>query len=219
MNKPLTTEYRIVLADDHEIFRAGLKSLIDKEGQFRIVGEAKDGQALLALLKKVKCDVIVLDLSMPTMDGMTVLRMVRDRYPKLKILVLTMLKDPEHFRHAMMSGAAGYVLKDDAYEELVLALRVIVKGKQFVSQPVSSLLTERYVRSLDEVETPSLAILTKREQQILKMVAAGLPNKAVAAKLNISVRTVETHRANLSNKLGIKTTAVLVKYAIVKGLV
>jgi len=212
-------ECRIILADDHEIFRAGLKSLIAKEDDFKIVGEAKDGQALLRLLKIIKCDVIVLDLSMPNMDGMTVLSTLREVYPDIKVLVLTMLKDPEHFRHAMTSGALGYVLKDDAYEELILALRVICKGKQFVSQPVSSFLTERYVRSLNESDSPSLEILTKREQQILKMVANGMASKNIASQLNLSIRTVETHRSNLSNKLGIKTTAALVKFAISKGLV
>ncbi len=211
--------YKIILADDHEILRTGLKNLIDKESSFKVVAEAKDGEELLNKLKSVKGDLIVLDLSMPNMDGITSLKEIHVRYPKIKILVLTMQKDNEHFRHAMACGASGYILKDDAYEQLILAIKLILKGKQFVSPSVATLLTDKYIRSLDDVETPSLEILTKRELQVLKLITSGLANKNIAFRLKLSVRTVETHRANLSDKLGIKNTAGLVKYAIAKGLI
>lgn len=211
-------ECKIILADDHAILRTGLKSLINKEPRFKVVGEAGDGEALLAQLKSIKADLIVVDLSMPRMDGLAAIKEIRHKFPRIKILVLTMQKDHEHFKHAMMYGAHGFLLKDDAYEQLILAIKMILKGKKFISPSVATLETERFIRSLDETDVPSLEILSKREKEILKLVAQGLPNKTIAVKLKISIRTVETHRANLSNKLGIKNTAGLVKYALAKGL-
>ncbi len=211
-------KHRIVLTDDHEMFRAGLKSLINKESVLRVVGEAKDGEELLLTLKSLKCDLIVLDISMPNMDGISAMKTLRKRFPEIKILVLTMQKDPAHFKHTMLNGASGYVLKEDAYEQLVMAIKMVIKGKRFISPSIESMLAERYIRSLDDEQTPSLEILTPRERQILQCIAAGLANKNIATKLKISIRTAETHRSNLTGKLGIKTTAGLVKYAISKGL-
>lgn len=213
-----STVYKIVLADDHQILRAGLKDLIEKEKSFKVVGQAKDGDELLSRLDTVRCDLAIVDLSMPNRDGMQTIEEIRERFPKVKILVLTMQKDQEHFKHAMAHGASGYVLKEDAYDQLMMAVKMILKGKKFVSPTISKLLTDYYVRSLDEAEASSLDILTKREQQILQLIGNGMANKNIAAKLKLSIRTVETHRANLSHKLGIKNTAGLVKYAITKGL-
>ena len=214
----MAKQFRVILADDHEILRTGLKSLINKESDLRVVDEAGDGEELLHKLKSVKCDLVVLDLSMPNLDGLSALKQIKEDFPNLKILILTMQKDHEHFQHAIARGAAGYVLKDDAYDQLILAMRIILKGRQYVSPSVTKLVTERFIRSVDDIETPSLEILTKREKQVLKFIASGLANKSIALKLKISVRTVETHRANLSGKLGIKNTAHLVKYAIAKGM-
>ncbi len=211
--------YKIILADDHEILRAGLKSLIEKNNLFKVVGQVKDGQELLDLLKLTKCDLVVLDLSMPNMDGLTTIKEVHRKFPKVRIVVLTMQKDSEHFRHAIASGASGYILKEDAYDQLTLAIKVILNGKQYFSPSVSALITDHYIRSSDEADQSSPKILTKRELQILKLVANGSSNKNIASKLSLSIRTVETHRAHLTTKLGIKTTAHLVKYAMAKGLI
>lgn len=211
--------YKIILADDHEIFREGLKSLLSKDPEIEIVAEARDGKQLLELIKKNKCDVVVTDLSMPNLDGLAAIKVIKNRKPNIQILVLTMLKDHEHFKHAMGNGANGYLLKDDAYEQFLMAVKAIAKGKKYISPSVAQMETERVLRSMDEIDTPSLDILTKREKEILKLVVSGFANKNIAAKLNISVRTAETHRNNLTNKLGIKTTAGLVKFAISKGLV
>lgn len=210
--------YRIILADDHQILRAGLKDLIEKDKAFKVVGQAKDGDELLSLMHSVKCDLVIMDLSMPGCDGMQAIQEVRVKFPKVKVLVLTMQKDQEHFKHAMAHGASGYVLKEDAYDQLLMAVKMVLRGKKFVSPTISRLLTDYYVRSLDEAESSSLDILTKREQQILQFIGNGMANKNIASKLKLSIRTVETHRANLSHKLGIKNTAGLVKYALSKGL-
>ena len=198
--------------------RAGLKDLIEKDKAFKVAGQAKDGDELLSLMHSVKCDLVIMDLSMPGCDGMQAIQEVRVKFPKVKVLVLTMQKDQEHFKHAMAHGASGYVLKEDAYDQLLMAVKMVLRGKKFVSPTISRLLTDYYVRSLDEAESSSLDILTKREQQILQFIGNGMANKNIASKLKLSIRTVETHRANLSHKLGIKNTAGLVKYALSKGL-
>lgn len=212
-------EYKIILADDHEILRKGLTSLLSKDKGFKIVGEARDGLELLDQLRKVKCDLVVVDLSMPNMDGIAAIKAIKKKFPRVKILVLTMQGDNEHFKHAMSAGADGYVLKDDAFDQLSLAIKMIMKRKKYISPAVSSLVADRYVRSLDDFKSPSLDVLTKRELQILALIAEGFSNKQIASKLHLSIRTVETHRLNLTDKLGIKSIASLVKFAANKGLV
>ncbi len=210
---------RIILADDHRLFRAGLESLIAKESDLTVVAQANDGKELIKILRQTPCDLVVLDLSMPYMDGVETIQRVRKAYPKVKILVLTMQKDYQHLKHAMAGGANGYIVKEDAYEQLLLAIKLVLKGKKYISPSMSAIVTDRFIRSSDDTGGPSLEILTKREKEILRLIANGLANKNIAAKLRISIRTVEAHRANLTDKLGIKNTASLVKYAIAKGLV
>lgn len=209
---------KIIIADDHTFVRVGLKELINKDPELTVIAEAKNGQELLDLLGAKKCDVVVTDISMPEMDGISALKEIREQHPNVKVLVLSMLKDYPHFHEVMGHGAYGYIVKEDAPEQLILALRSIMRGKKFVSPAVTTMLAERELRSLDEA-VPSLEILTKREKQILGMIAKSIPNKNIATKLKISIRTVEHHRANLTDKLGFKDAASLVKYAMTKGLV
>ena len=213
------TKSKIILADDHSLVRGGLKELIHKDPDLTVVGEAEDGQKLLDLLPSQKCDLIVADISMPNMDGLTAIKAIHQKYPKIKILILSMLKDYQHFHEVMAQGASGYMVKDDASEELVTAIKTILKGKKYISPSVTTMLVDREVRGLEETGAPSLEILTEREKEILVLIAKGLANKNIASKLNLSTRTVEHHRSNLTDKLGIKSTASLVKYALSKGLV
>lgn len=209
---------RVILADDHEMFRSGLRGLLEKNPDFKVVGEAADGEILLDKLKTAKADCVVLDLSMPHMDGIETLKELHRKFPKVKALILTMQKDIEHFKHAMANGACGYILKDGAFEQLVMALKMISKGKNYVSPAISEYITEQYVRSIESSDVPSLEILTNREKQVLALIVKGAANKNIASSLKISIRTVETHRSRLIHKLGINTPAGLVKYAISKGL-
>jgi len=210
---------RIILADDHEMLRAGLKGLLDKEPDFKVVAQAEDGEQLLDKLGSVKADCVVMDLSMPNLDGLATLKEIKKQFPKVKCLVLTMQKDQEHFKSAMANGASGYILKDNAFDLLVMAIKMVMKGKSYISPAISELIAEQYVRSIKDGDMPSLEILTAREKEILKLVAQGNANKNIAARLKISIRTAETHRSRLIHKLGFKTTAALVKYALAKGLV
>ncbi len=209
---------KIIIADDHTFVRVGLKELINKDPELSVIAEANNGRELLDVLAGRKCDLIVMDISMPEMDGVTAIKEIHKKYPQLKVLILSMLKDYPHFHEVMTHGACGYMVKDDAPDQLVSAIKTILKGKKFISPSVKTMLTDRELRSLDEA-VPSLEILTQREKQILSLIAKGLPNKNIAVKLKISIRTVEHHRAHLTDKLGFKDAASLVKYALTKGLV
>jgi two-component system response regulator NreC len=213
----MMTKNKIIIADDHTFVRVGLKQLINRESDLTVMAEAGNGQELLAVLAQKACDLVVMDISMPEMDGVTAVKKIHAQYPQLKILILSMLKDYPHFHEVMVNGASGYMVKDDAPDQLVTAIKTLLKGKKFISQSVTTMLAQREMRSLDEA-VPSLEILTAREKQILAMIAQSVPNKNIATKLKISIRTVEHHRANLTSKLGFKDVTSLVKYALAKGL-
>jgi len=212
------TECRIIIVDDQRMFTEGLKALIHQDKRFKVVAQVDDCESLVSALKNNRCDLVIVEISMSNGDGLSIIREIRKRYSKIKILVLTMLKDHEHFKHAIANGASGYVLKEESFEQLLLAIKLVLKGKRFVSKEVATLITDRYVRSIEDFKIPSLEVLTKRELRVLELIAQGRANKNIASVLSLSTRTVETHRANLTNKLGIKSTAGLVKFAINKGL-
>jgi len=210
---------KIIIADDHAIVLEGLKSLVQRDPALTVVAQARDGVELLNIVSLKKCDLIVADISMPNLDGLAAVKEIHRKYPHIKILVLSMLKDYQHFQEVMSHGAAGYMVKDDAPEQLVPAIKSILRGNKYVSPSVSKVLIDRQLRSLEDGEVPSLEILTGREKQILTMIAKGLANKNIASRLKISIRTAEHHRANLMAKLGLKNLSTLVKYAIDKGLI
>jgi DNA-binding NarL/FixJ family response regulator len=210
---------RIILADDHSIFREGLKSLLQKDPQLHVVGEARNGKELLTLLKTTPCELAIVDIAMPEMDGLTALKEIHRLYPKVWVLILSMLNDFAHFGQAKTLGASGYLAKDDAGDELLRAVARIQEGKSYASPSVTTLLAERQIHAFDSGKSPSLEVLTRREKQILGLIAGGNTNKIIAVDLQISIHTVENHRAHLSEKLGLKNTAALVKFAMEKGLI
>lgn len=210
---------RIVLADDHSILREGLKSILEKFPEWKVVGEARSGRELLTLLKTVVCDLVVLDIAMPGMDGLTALKEISTHYPEIKVLMLTMMNDFSHFEKAKNLGAAGFMSKEDAGDELPRAIQKILDGKMYIATFVNALLAERQLHLMEHISSPSIEILTRREKQILSLIAQGLTNRKIALDLQISIHTVENHRANLSEKLGSKNVASLVQFAIEKGLI
>ena len=212
-------ECTIILAEDHDIFREGVKSLLRKDPGLKVVAEVRNGKELLAKLKSLPCDLAIVDVAMPEMDGLTALKEIRCRYPKLKVLILSMLNDHAHFWQAKTLGASGYLAKDDAGDELLRAIDKILQGKTYVSPSVTTLLVENQGHLMENGKPSSIEVLTRREKQVLILIAKGTTNKAIAAELEISIHTVENHRAHLSEKLGLKNTASLVKYAIEKGLI
>lgn len=207
--------YRVVLADDHVLFRQGLKGILQGTADLDVVGEAGDGLELLNLLDqcKVAPDLIILDISMPNLRGIEVIPEIRMIHPTVKVLIVTMHKDKEYLYQALSAGADGYFLKKDADAELFVAIEKIRKGGIYVS-PYLSESVDDWEQIRQGFRRP---ILTTRERQVLKLIAEGKSNKETADLLSISVHTVERHRANIMNKLNVKGTADLVKYAIEKG--
>ena len=211
--------YRIVLADDHAMFRKGVGRILKDVDGLQVVGEAGDGLELLNLLNSIEVDMVVLDISMPNLRGVEAAREIKSLHPDIKILFLTMYNDPEYFYHALSAGASGYLLKEDADEELLSAIKTIRKGKVYISPIITSDLPNQLGRFYTEGQDPVFETLTRREKEVLKLIAEGKTSKEIADLFYISARTVQHHRANLMSKLKIKTTAELVKYAIKKGLV
>ena len=208
--------YRVVLADDHSLFRQGLKAVLEGTDEFKVVGEAGDGLELIDLLNQVKPNLVVLDISMPNLRGIETIPEIKKNYPEVKILVVTMHNDKEYLYQAISQGADGYFLKKDAGTELFSAIEKIRKGKVYVSPSLSGDLTDYWEGMREGVKK---GILTNREKEVLSLIAGGKSNKEIADLLYISVHTVERHRANLMEKLNFKKTADLVKYTIEKGYV
>jgi len=208
---------RVLLADDHTLVRAGLRKILESHPDIEVVGEVANGAAAVSRLAAGGVDVLVLDLTMPGMDGFEVLRQVETGHPDVKVLVLTMHADSEHAVRAIRDGAEGYLIKDSATDDLVAGIESIMAGRAFYSEPVQRALTEM-VRSGKPQRRPS-DLLTDRELEVLKLVARGLSTKEIASQLEISGRTVETHRANLMRKLNLKSVALLTQLAIREGLI
>jgi DNA-binding NarL/FixJ family response regulator len=210
--------YGIVLADDHVLIRKGLRRILSEREHFEVVGEANDGIELLHLLDKVAAHLVILDISMPNLRGIEAVHEIKTTHPDTRVLILTMHKDPDFLYQAISAGADGYLLKEDAEIELFSAIDKILQKKVYISPSLSEESKEDWVQiTRGRRNTPFVAPLTNREREILKLIAEGKLNKEIADLLCISVHTVERHRANIMEKLNLKNTAEIVKYAIQKG--
>jgi len=206
----LTTS--ILVADDHAIVRAGLRALIQSEPSLSIVAEAAGGVEAMSLTKQFKPDVLLLDLSMPDMDGITVTKELHIQYPELRILILTVHEDEGLLREAIRSGASGYILKHAAEKELIEAIKRVMKGEMYVDPKMLPSLFEQKKTST-HLQEEKIKPLTPREVEVLKLIADGYTNRQIGEQLNLSVRTVEGHRANIFAKLGLHNRVELVRYA------
>jgi DNA-binding NarL/FixJ family response regulator len=216
----LTHRYRIVLADDHMMFRRGVKRIIQENDELEVVGEASDGLQLLEIIKQSPPDMVIVDVSMPNLRGIEATREIKMTNPGIKIIILTMHKDKEYLYHALSAGAEGYLLKEDADVELFAAIKTIRQGGSYVSPLLAPQLTDIFLerqRPREGERKFSSEILTTREREIIKLIAEGKSSRDIAGLLYISARTVQHHRANIMKKLNFKKTADLVKYAIQKG--
>jgi len=210
--------YRIMLADDHVMFRQGIKNILEKDKGLEVIGEAGDGLKLLELLNKATPDMIILDISMPNLRGIEATHEIKMILPEVKVLILSMHKDKEFVYSAISAGAEGYLLKEDADTELFAAIEKIRQEGRYISPLLLGDLTDELFQAHHKGQlTPQYEPLTTREREVLKFIAEGISNKEIADLLFISVRTVENHRANIMRKLNIKSTANLIKYAIRKG--
>jgi DNA-binding NarL/FixJ family response regulator len=207
--------YRIILAEDHVLVREGIKKIIEAFPGLQVVGEVGDGPELLTLLKKLPVDMVILDISMPSLPGIEVTREIKQTYPQVKVLILTMHKKKEYLHNAIAAGVHGYLLKEDAPKELLSAIEKIRQGMIYVSPLLASDLANLYVqRQGDNNHTEPLS---PREIEIIKMIAEGKSSKEIAEILFLSFRTIQNHRAKIMRKLNLKKNTDLVKYAIQKG--
>jgi len=209
-------EVTVLLAEDHTIVRKGLRSLLDGQEGIRVVGEAEDGRMALAQVERLMPDIVLMDISMPILNGIEATREIRALHAGARVIVLTVHSHEEYVLQALQAGASGYVPKNAAPDELVAAIRAVSRGDLFLSPSLPSTVAAECLRkaSPDPYER-----VTPRERQVLQLIAEGRRNREIAALLHISVKTVETHRAHLLEKLGVHSTAELTQYAIRKGVI
>jgi DNA-binding NarL/FixJ family response regulator len=209
---------RVVIADDHSLFRAGLRALLSGFEGVEVVGEARDGREALALLKELNPDVLMTDIAMPGLNGLEAAGRVAQDFPDIRVLILSMHATEEYVLQALRAGAAGYLLKEADPSELELALRAVARGETYLTPSVSKHVISDYLKRLGDQGTPA-DLLTPRQREILQLIAEGHSTKEIAATLHLGVKTVETHRAQLMERLDIRDVAGLVRYAIRIGLV
>jgi DNA-binding NarL/FixJ family response regulator len=211
---------KILIVEDHTILREGLKALLTTNPDIEIAGEAGDGREAIYLVEKLAPDLVMMDLSMPRMDGMEAIREIKRRWPKTKVLSLTVHKTEEYILTTLKAGADGYLLKDANYEEMMTAVRSVLSGKRYLSPGISEKVIEGYLEGKKTINIQGAwDNLTSREREVLKLIAEGYRNKEIADLLVISPKTVEKHRANLMIKLNFHNVSELTAYAIEKGLV
>lgn len=212
-------QWRILIADDHAILRDGIRAVLERETDFEVVGEAENGRDALRATGSLSPDLLLTDLSMPDTNGTDVLHQIKRRFPNTKAVVLTMHKTDEYIHAALKAGADGYVLKGDSQNELILALRKVLDGKTYLSPSICGSVVGSYLGGQKtQHSTPSWAVLTDREREVIKLIAEGYRNKDIAEYLSLSLKTVEKHRSNLMKKLDLHNTAALTAYAIENGL-
>jgi DNA-binding NarL/FixJ family response regulator len=212
-----SSSIRVVLADDHALVRAGMRSLLNGMSRVEVVGEAASGEEALELAATEKPDVVLMDIAMKGISGLDAAARMRERQPEVRVVILSMHAGEEYVLQALRAGAVGYLLKDAATGELELAIRSVMRGDSWFSPAVSRQVVEGYVQRVGGESAAE--VLTARQREVLKLVAGGKSTKEIAFDLNLSVKTVETHRAQIMERLGIRDVAGLVRYALRTGLV
>lgn len=211
---------RIVVADDHALMRRGICDLLRAEPGWDVVAEASNGREAVHAVEKTKPDVLVIDLAMPELNGLTATREILQSFPRVQVVLLTMHNTDQAIREVLESGARGYVLKSDAEQDLIAAVKAVSAGKPFFTPNVAEIVLKGYLRHKPDTEVnESLPELTTREREIVQLLAEGKGNKDVAMTLQVSVKTVEAHRTNINRKLSIRSTTDLVRYAVRNNIV
>ena len=211
---------KILIADDHRLVREGIKALLESQPDIEIVGEASDGHETIKRTKELQPDIVLMDITMPNLNGLEATRTIKRKYPNTKVLILTMHLNDEYIFQSLQLGASGYLLKENAAEDLLNAIRSVQEGHSYLSPSISKAVIDAYLRKrITGKGGSAFEILTAREREILQLIAEGSTNKEIGKKLFISTKTVEAHRAHIMKKLDIHEVARLVKFAIKKGLV
>ncbi len=209
---------KVLLVDDHTVVRQGLKALFIDEPDVEIVGEAENGRQALQRIKELQPDVVLMDISMPSLNGIEATRQIRQLFPQVKVVILSMHANEEYVFQVLQAGAAGYVLKQSDSMEVLTAIRAALAGGSFLSPPISRSVIDNYVQRAEaRGRGQDAELLSPREREVLQLLAEGLSNQEIAGQLNISVKTVETHRSKIMKKLGVDNKTEMVKYALRKG--
>jgi two-component system response regulator NreC len=211
---------RVLVADDHTIIRSGLRHLLEKESDIEVAGEAADGREALDLAEQLRPDVVLLDITMPKLNGIDVSRQIAAKLPKTSVIILSMHSDESYVLRSLNAGARGYLLKDSAESDIINAVRAVSRGKAYFSPEISRMLVDDYVRQLRQrgVED-SYELLSPREREVFQLLAEGHSNKEISSMLNLSPHTVETHRGNIFEKLNLHSLPELILYAVRKGVI
>lgn len=210
---------RILLADDHQIIRAGLRSLLEKEPGLTVIAEAETGREAVRLTLVQQPEVVVMDVAMPDLNGIEATRQIIAERPGIRVVALSMHADRRYVMEMLKAGASGYLLKDSAFEELVRAIRTVLANQTYLSPEIANLVVGDYVRQLQQnKDTSAFSVLTVREREVLQLLTEGSSTAQIAERLHLSVKTIETHRQNIMEKLGLRSIAELTKYAIREGL-
>lgn len=208
---------RLFIVDDHAVLRRGLRALFQQEASLTVVGEAENGEQLLEQLPATPCDVVLLDLHMPGLDGLATTKRLRAEFPDVQVLVLSMVDNERAIGQVLAAGALGYILKNAGPDEILVAVRTVAAGRRFLCSELGLVMLDKVLAGTPEAPTKSTSVLSGRELEILRLVADGLTTAQIADKLFTSPRTVETHRQNIMEKIGAKNTAALVKLAVSQG--
>ena len=209
---------KVLLADDHQILRQGLRTLLEREPDLEVVAEADNGRSTVRLARETQPEVIIMDVAMPDLNGIEATRQIISEMPKVKVIALSMYADRRFVANMLKAGASGYLLKDCASEELVRAIRVVLAHKTFLSPGVTDIVVKDYVQTPQGPDTSVFSVLSNREREVLQLMAEGKSTNQIAECLHVSVKTVETHRQQMMQKLKIHSVAELTKYAIREGL-
>lgn len=210
---------KVVIADDHTILRQGIKALLGNNERMEVVGEAKDGREAIRVTEELMPDVILMDIAMPGLNGLETTRRIKKKFPRIKILVLTMYTNEEYIFQILNAGADGYLVKETAFQDIISAIESVYKGEAFMSPSISKKLINSYIQRARGYQDEVCDTLTTREREIIQLIAEGNTSKKIAEALFISTKTVETHRNHIMDKLNIHNSIGLVKYAIRKGMV
>ena len=209
---------KVLIADDHQIVREGLRSMLEKEPGIKVVGEAEEGRTTLRLARELTPDVIIMDVAMPDLNGIEATRQIVAEFPTIKVIALSMHDDRRFVLNMIKAGAKGYLLKDSAFKDLAKAIRVVVANKTYLSSEIADIVVKDYLATSTSEESSAFHLLSPREREVLQLIAEGKTTNQIAEHLHISIKTVETHRAQLMAKLKVKGVAELTKYAIREGL-
>jgi len=213
----MNDKLRIVIAEDHKTVREGIKLLVDAQPDMEVIGEAGDGEAVIALTAKLEPDIVLMDISMPVLNGLRATKKLRALYPKIKILTLTRHTDDGYLRQLIGAGANGYVLKQSAPSELINAIRSVGQGNSFLDPSLTQKVMGGYVSKAESLRGEGRGDVSTRESEVLRLIALGHSNKEIATRLDLSVKTIEAHKANAMRKLGISGRIDIVRYASLKG--